>query len=139
MGIQHSVVRGGQFKARAISPQLRPDVTLEECYQCESAYQHVKQMQRNEKLCAGDAFYDLYSICVRCIEDNVDSRSPRDYVQPNLGRYIDYYEQFASLTNWASMGAISITSATSTTLQSQSTTTTSAEETDCGGTNEASI
>lgn len=43
-------------------------------------------MQRNEKLCADDAFYDLYSSCVGCIEDDVNSGSPREYVEPNLGR-----------------------------------------------------
>ncbi|KAF5715425.1 hypothetical protein FMUND_6907 [Fusarium mundagurra] len=139
MAIQHPVARDDQFNGHSIGQQLRRDVTPEECYQCESAYQYVRQMQRNEKLCAGDAFYDLYSICVGCIEDNIDSGSPRDYVEPNLGRYVDYCAQFTSLTKWASMGATPATSTTSATLQTQSTTAASAEETDGGVTNDASI
>ncbi|KAF5672846.1 hypothetical protein FCIRC_8280 [Fusarium circinatum] len=125
-----------EVNAHPIAHQLRRDVTPDECYQCESAYQYVRQMQRNEKLCAGDAFYDLYSICAGCIEDSIDSGSPREYVEPNLGRYVDYCAQFTSLTRWATMGA---TSATSATLQTQSTTVASAEETDGGGTDDANI
>ncbi|KAF4957959.1 hypothetical protein FGADI_2788 [Fusarium gaditjirri] len=125
MAIQHLVPRDDQFSARPIGHQLRRDVTPEECYQCKSAYEYARQMQQNEKLCAGEAFYDLYSICVGCIEDNVDSGSPRDYIEPNLGRYVDYCAQFTALSQWASMGA---TSATSATLQS--TMTTSAEKSD---------
>ncbi|RKK99036.1 hypothetical protein BFJ68_g10003 [Fusarium oxysporum] len=64
MAIQHPAARDDQFQAHAIGHRLRRDVTPEECYQCESAYQYVRQMQRNEKLCADDAFYDLYSSCV---------------------------------------------------------------------------
>ncbi|KAF5671127.1 hypothetical protein FDENT_11011 [Fusarium denticulatum] len=109
MAIQRLVARDDQFIVHAIGRQLRRDVTPDECYQCESAYQYVRQIQRNEKLCTGDAFYDLYSICVGCIEDNIDSGSPREYVEPNLGRYVDYYYTAAS-----------------------------AEETDGGGTDEAS-
>ncbi|KAG7407035.1 hypothetical protein Forpe1208_v012814 [Fusarium oxysporum f. sp. rapae] len=112
MAIQPLVARDDQFQAHAIGHQLRRDVTPEECYQCEFAYQYVRQMQRNERLCAGDAFYDLYSICVGCIEDNIDSGIPREYVEPNLGRYVDYCTQFTTLTKWASMGATSATSAT---------------------------
>ncbi|KAF5982820.1 UDP-galactopyranose mutase [Fusarium coicis] len=93
-------------------------------------------MQRNEKLCVGDAFYDLYWICIGCIEDNIDSGSQRDYVEPNLSRYVDYCVQFTSLTKWAAMGA---TSATSATIQTRITTAVSAEETDDGGTNDTSI
>ncbi|KAI8407527.1 hypothetical protein FOFC_12964 [Fusarium oxysporum] len=119
MAIQHPAARDDQFQAHAIGHRLRRDVTPEECYQCESAYQYVRQMQRNEKLCADDAFYDLYSSCVGCIEDNVNSGSPREYVEPNLGRYVDYCAQFTALTKWASMGA---TSATSATLRSTKTT-----------------
>ncbi|KAJ9418146.1 hypothetical protein QL093DRAFT_2580115 [Fusarium oxysporum] len=78
MAIQHPAARDDQFQAHAIGHRLRRDVTPEECYQCESAYQYVWQMQRNEKLCADDAFYDLYSSCVGCIEDDVNSGSPRD-------------------------------------------------------------
>ncbi|KAH7211138.1 hypothetical protein BKA60DRAFT_623289 [Fusarium oxysporum] len=125
MAIQHLVARDGQLQAHAIGHQLRRDVKPEGCYQCESAYRNARQMQRNEKLCAGDAFYDLYSICVGCIEDNVNSGSPREYVEPNLGRYVDYCAQFTALTKWASMGAMSATSATL-----RSTKTTSAEKTD---------
>ncbi|KAJ4036799.1 hypothetical protein NW756_009078 [Fusarium oxysporum] len=119
MAIQHPAARDDQFQAHAIGHRLRRDVTPEECYQCESAYQYVRQMQRNEKLCADDTFYDLYSSCVGCIEDNVNSGSPREYVEPNLGRYVDYCAQFTALTKWASMGA---TSATSATLRSTKTT-----------------
>jgi hypothetical protein len=93
-------------------------------------------MQRNERLCADDAFYDLYAICFGCIEDNIDSGSPRNYVEPNLGRYVDYCAQFTSLTKWAAMGT---TSATSATIQTRSTTATSAEETDGGGTSDTNI
>ncbi|PNP60675.1 hypothetical protein FNYG_14589 [Fusarium nygamai] len=139
MAIQHPVARDDQFNGHSIGHQLRRDVTPEECYQCESAYQYVRQMQRNEKLCAGDAFYDLYSICVGCIEDNIDSGSPRDYVEPNLGRYIDYCAQFTSLTKWAFMGATPATSTTSTTLRTQDTITASAKEADDGGTDGAII
>ncbi|KAG4254497.1 hypothetical protein FPRO04_09674 [Fusarium proliferatum] len=136
MAIQRPVARDDQFQAYAIGHQFRRDVTPEECYQCESAYQYVRQMQRNEKLCAGDAFFDLYSICVGCIEENINTGSPRDYVQRNLGRYVDYCAQFTSLTKWASMGATSTTSAT---LQTRSTATASAKETNGGGADETSI
>ncbi|KAF4437605.1 hypothetical protein FACUT_5537 [Fusarium acutatum] len=135
MAFHRPVARGDQFNAHPIGHQLRRDVTPEECYQCESAYQYVRQMQRDEKLCAGDAFYDLYSICVGCIEDNVDSGNPRDSMDPNLGRYVDHCAQFTSITKWAAMGA---TSATSATLQTQSMTAALAEETDGGGTDEVS-
>ncbi|KAI3577870.1 hypothetical protein IWW34DRAFT_820558 [Fusarium oxysporum f. sp. albedinis] len=134
MAIQHPAARDDQFQAHAIGHRLRRDVTPEECYQCESAYQYVRQMQRNEKLCADDAFYDLYSSCVGCIEGNVNSGSPREYVEPNLGRYVDYCAQFTALTKWASMGATSATSATV-----RSTKTTSAQRTDGTLMDEASI
>ncbi|KAF5580662.1 hypothetical protein FPANT_9259 [Fusarium pseudoanthophilum] len=134
MAIQRLVARNDHFNVLAIGRQLRRDVTPEECYQCESAYQYVRQMQRDEKLCAGDAFYDLYSICVGCIEDNIDSGSPRDYVEPKLGRYVDYCAQFTSITKWASMGATSSTSATL-----PSTTTISTEKKDGTATEEPSI
>ncbi|KAF5533866.1 hypothetical protein FPHYL_13552 [Fusarium phyllophilum] len=134
MAIQRPVAGDDRFNAHPIDHQLRRDVTPEECYQCESANQYVRQMQRNERLCAGDAFYDLYSICVGCIEDSIESGSPRDYVEPNLGRYVDYCAQFTSLTKWASMGAMSTTSATL-----QSTTATSAEKTDDTITDEARV
>ncbi|KAG9497193.1 hypothetical protein J7337_011985 [Fusarium musae] len=136
MAIQRLVARDDQSNALAIGRQLRRDMTPDECYQCESAYQYVRQMQRNEKLCAGDAFHDLYSICVGCIEDNIDSGSPRDYVEPNLGRYVDYCAQFTSLTKWAAMGASSATSAT---IQTRSTTATSAAETGGGRTSDTKI
>ncbi|KAH7473624.1 hypothetical protein FOMA001_g12644 [Fusarium oxysporum f. sp. matthiolae] len=134
MAIQHPAARDDQFQAHAIGHRLRRDVTPEECYQCESAYQYVRQMQRNEKLCADDAFYDLYSSCLGCIEDNVNSGSPREYVEPNLGRYVDYCAQFTALTKWASMGTTSATSATV-----RSTKTTSAQKTDGTLMDEASI
>ncbi|TXB99460.1 hypothetical protein FocTR4_00013813 [Fusarium oxysporum f. sp. cubense] len=134
MAIQHPVARDDQFQAHAIGHRLRRDVTPEEYYQCESAYQYVRQMQRNEKLCADDAFYDICSSCVGCIKDNVNSGSPREYVEPNLGRYVDYCAQFTALTKWASVGA---TSATSATLHS--TKTSSAEKTDGTLMDEASI
>ncbi|KAF5602027.1 hypothetical protein FPCIR_2104 [Fusarium pseudocircinatum] len=136
MAIQRLVARDDQFQPHLIGHRLRRDVTPDGCYQCESAYQYAQQMQQNEKLCAGDAFYDLYSICVGCIENNIDSGSPRDYIELNLGRYVDYCAQFTSLTKWAAMET---TSATSATLQTQSTTAASAEKTDGGGTNDASI
>ncbi|KAF5555365.1 hypothetical protein FMEXI_1536 [Fusarium mexicanum] len=134
MAIQRPAARDDQFQTYLIGHRLRRDVTPDECYQCESAYQYARQMQQNEKLCAGDAFYGLYSICTGCIEDNIDSGSPREYVEPKLGRYVDYCAHFTALTKWASMGA---TSATSATLQS--TTTTSTEKTDGSATDDSSI
>ncbi|ENH70728.1 hypothetical protein FOC1_g10005027 [Fusarium oxysporum f. sp. cubense race 1] len=99
MAIQHPAARDDQFQAHAIGHRLRRDVTPEECYQCESAYQYVRQMQRNEKLCADDAFYDLYSSCVGCIEDNVNSGSPRDVANPLTTTEVAQPEDSASSSN----------------------------------------
>ncbi|EMT62637.1 hypothetical protein FOC4_g10006262 [Fusarium odoratissimum] len=99
MAIQHPVARDDQFQAHAIGHRLRRDVTPEEYYQCESAYQYVRQMQRNEKLCADDAFYDICSSCVGCIKDNVNSGSPRDLASPLTTTEVAQPEDSASSSN----------------------------------------
>ncbi|KAM5356413.1 hypothetical protein ACJ41O_003059 [Fusarium nematophilum] len=73
-----------------------------------SAY--VRNAERNEELCQQDAFYDLYQVCVTCIEDNTDEGSARDHVQPELGRYVDYCAGFTTLENWATLGTAAATS-----------------------------
>ncbi|KAJ3457522.1 hypothetical protein MRS44_014663 [Fusarium solani] len=78
----------------------------------EYAYQYARLAGRTEALCEDDGFYDLYQTCANCIEDETDSDNVREYVEPKLGRFVDYCASFTSLTNWATMATASATLAT---------------------------
>lgn len=86
-------------------------------------------------MCEDDGFYDLYQTCANCIEDETDTDNVREYVEPKLGRFVDYCASFTSLTNWATMGTASATlaiaSATlATTEEDEQTSATEAASTD---------
>ncbi|KAI8713315.1 hypothetical protein NCS52_01275400 [Fusarium sp. LHS14.1] len=117
---------------------VRRQSTPAQCYNCESAYQYARLAGRTEELCEDDAFYDLYQTCANCIEDETHTDNVREYVEPKLGRFVDYCASFTSLTNWATLGTASATAATaSATLattaedeQSSATEATSSDDTD---------
>ncbi|RSM19009.1 hypothetical protein CDV31_002140 [Fusarium ambrosium] len=102
--------------ADGILTLVRRQSTPAQCFDCESAYQYARLFGRTEELCEDNAFYDLYQTCADCIEDETDSENVREYVEPKLGRFVDYCAGFTSLTNWATMATASATLAASTTL-----------------------
>ncbi|RSL57199.1 hypothetical protein CEP54_008418 [Fusarium duplospermum] len=101
--------------ADGILTLVRRQSTPAQCFDCESAYQYARLFGRTEELCQDNAFYDLYQTCADCIEDETDSENVREYVEPKLGRFVDYCASFTSLTNWATMATASATLATAST------------------------
>ncbi|KAI8655030.1 hypothetical protein NCS57_01250600 [Fusarium keratoplasticum] len=91
---------------------VRRQSTPLQCYYCEYAYQYARLAGRTEALCEDNGFYDLYQTCANCIEDETNSDNARKYIEPKLGRFVDYCASFTSLTNWATMGTASATLAT---------------------------
>ncbi|KAF4462170.1 hypothetical protein FALBO_11015 [Fusarium albosuccineum] len=59
----------------------------------------------------------INAICANCIEDNTSSGNVRDYVEPKLGRFVDYCAGLTTLSSWASLGTALPTSVTGTSDQ----------------------
>ncbi|KAL2670784.1 hypothetical protein Neosp_014586 [[Neocosmospora] mangrovei] len=96
---------------------IRRQSTPAQCYNCGrpkdlTGVFYARLAGQTEELCEDDAFYDLYQTCANCIEDETDTDNVREYVEPKLGRFVDYCASFTSLTNWATLGTASATAAT---------------------------
>ncbi|KAH7246849.1 hypothetical protein B0J15DRAFT_597004 [Fusarium solani] len=116
---------------------VRRQSTPVRCYSCEYAYQYARLAGRTEALCEDDGFYDLYQTCANCIEDETDSDNVREYVEPKLGRFVDYCASFTSLTNWATMATASATLATASTTLATAAEDEQSSATEAASTNDA--